>query len=64
MHTTDPAGERDRRHRCLELDPKLTFADVGPIPPEQLRDALRLLATWASRGYTVRGARGGDSPRN
>ena len=64
MHTTDPPVEAGRRHRRRELDPQLTFTETDPIPPERLRDALRLLVTWASRRPGGRPARGRNSRHN
>ena len=37
------------RDRCRELDVQLTFTEAEPVPPDQLRDALRVLVVWLRR---------------
>jgi hypothetical protein len=57
-------GGARNRGQGRELEPELSFVEVGPIPPEQFRDALRLLVTWASRGPGGRNARSRNRRQN
>ena len=57
-------NDAKNRGRSRELDAQLSFAETEPMPPEQLRDALRILATWVSRGPRGRAARGEQLSRN
>jgi hypothetical protein len=42
-------NERKRRNKTRELVVQFTLTEAGPVPPERLKDGLRVLVTWLAR---------------